>query len=88
MALLKKNPEDPFAAPAISNGIRPIGKTHVFHKVKFARLHHSPHRGTRNSWLHMVNMELASVQALKLLRGSSSCCMSMIPACARGRKTA
>ncbi len=29
MALLKKNPDVPFAAPAISDGIRPIGKTHV-----------------------------------------------------------
>ena len=38
MALLKKNPEDPFAAPDITNGIRPIGKTHVFHKVAFRPL--------------------------------------------------
>ena len=38
IALLKKNPDDPFAAPAISDGIRPIGKTHVFHKVAFRPL--------------------------------------------------
>jgi hypothetical protein len=38
MAFLKKNPEDPFAAPDITNGIRPIGKTHVFHKVAFRPL--------------------------------------------------
>ena len=38
IALLKKNPDDPFAAPAVSDGIRPIGKTHVFHKVAFRPL--------------------------------------------------
>ena len=38
MALLKKNLEEPFAAPDITNGIRPIGKTHVFHKVAFRPL--------------------------------------------------
>jgi hypothetical protein len=39
MALfMKNNPDNPFAAPAISNGIRPIGKTHVFHQVAFRPL--------------------------------------------------
>ena len=36
--LMKNNPDDPFAAPAISNGIRPIGKTHVFHQAAFRPL--------------------------------------------------
>ena len=36
--LMKNNPDDPFAAPAISNGIRPIGKTNVLHQVAFRPL--------------------------------------------------
>ena len=38
MALLKKDPTNPLAPPALANGIRPIGKTNVLLKICFKKL--------------------------------------------------
>ena len=88
MALLKKNPEDPFAAPDITNGIRPIGKTHVFHKVAFRPLAQLATSRHKESWLNVVSMERALVLALKPLPAGSSSYTNTTEACARGRRTA
>ena len=88
MALLKKNPEDPFAAPDITNGIRPIGKTHVFHKVAFRPLAQLATSRHKEKLAKCGQMEQALVLALKPLPAGSSCYTSTTQACARGRRTA